>query len=285
MPTCGRIKDFELDDDKPRQFRVTVHDFSDDIPFDDYVSRAFPEIEISSHERLSRVFFVSVPHSVLISDLERLLSLLKTSVTILDDADESHALGMHWYSRVGRTALGELVLKSKSYGPASGDRAAAEQLARRMLNWVRDHPPYASADVVAAVPPGNRDKAYDLPQIIASAVAAEFSMTQCRISSTNTTPQKTLTGDENDVNIAGAFRVRDDLRGLRVVLIDDLYRFGRTMNEGVRALRAAGAGDVFALAASKTTEAVDGLYAYSDKWEDQREETPHPTERADLPFE
>ena len=254
MPTCGRIKDFELDDDKPRQFRVTVHDFSDDIPFDDYVSRAFPEIEISLHDWKPKVFFVSVPHSVLISDVERLLNLLKTSVTILDDADESHALGLHWYSDVGRTALGELVRKSKSYQPASGDRTAARELARHVSNWVRDHPLYASADVVAAIPPGNRDKAYDLPQIIASAVAGEFSMTQCRISSTNTTPQKTLAGDETDVDIAGSFSVRGDLRGLRVVLIDDIYRSGRTMSEGVRVLRAAGAREVVALAASKTSD-------------------------------
>lgn len=59
----------------------------------------------------------------------------------------------------------------------------------------------------------------------------------------------------------------DDLRGLTIVAIDDLYDTGRTMNEMVRALRAAGAARVLSLTAVKTAKNCYGMSPSSSNWQ------------------
>lgn len=53
--------------------------------------------------------------------------------------------------------------------------------------------------------------------------------------------QKALSSLERQENIRGAFRCTEELRGKRIVIIDDIITTGSTMREGVRALRAGGA--------------------------------------------
>lgn len=292
MPICGRIKDFHVTQEGGSpHLQVTVGDFSDDIPFKDYVQCAFPKVKISPTQR-SRTFLINAPASD-ITDLERLLSLLKTSVTILDTANESHALSMHKYvdkakiDRIdnGRTYYGKLVRVSKSYARGGGDYNKALELVSHMVQWVKSHPTYARVDAVAAIPPSNPDKDHDLPEMIAAELSRVLSLRVISITSTNTAQQKALDHEESDVAIAGAFSMSTDLRGLHVMLVDDIYHSGRTMAEGVRVLRAAGAKAVFSLAATKTLRDVDGLWAYLDNWEEVPETLMETSANEDLPFE
>ena len=82
-------------------------------------------------------------------------------------------------------------------------------------------------------------------------------------------PQKDLEPLEARLNLADKFRVNSDLGGKTILLLDDLYDSGATIDEGVRALRAAKAGVVLAFTASKTSRHCEGLYAYRRNWEDQ----------------
>jgi ComF family protein len=65
-----------------------------------------------------------------------------------------------------------------------------------------------------------------------------FALTRTR----PTRPQVGLNDRERHKNIAGAFAVHDPgaVRGLSVLLVDDVYTTGATVNECARALRAAG---------------------------------------------
>lgn len=69
-----------------------------------------------------------------------------------------------------------------------------------------------------------------------------------------TAPQKSLAPEERKRNIGGAFLVgrqeRKRLAGKRVLLIDDIYTTGSTMDEAARTLRRAGAEKVYYLAIS-----------------------------------
>jgi len=58
-----------------------------------------------------------------------------------------------------------------------------------------------------------------------------------------TAPQVGLNDKERQENIAGAFTVRDPVlvRGRSILLIDDVYTTGATVNECARVLRGAGA--------------------------------------------
>jgi len=52
--------------------------------------------------------------------------------------------------------------------------------------------------------------------------------------------------------VAGAFAVRRDVRGQRLLLLDDLYDSGATLEEVSRVLRAAGAAAVCVLTLTRT---------------------------------
>jgi predicted amidophosphoribosyltransferase len=65
--------------------------------------------------------------------------------------------------------------------------------------------------------------------------------------------QAGLTAADRATNLSGALRVRQDLRGLRVVVVDDVITTGATLAEAARALRAAGA-EVPAAAVIAATE-------------------------------
>ena len=203
-------------------------------------------------------------------DIEAYLNLLRDSVSMLDAADESFAMGMHWYRDLDRRSdLGELVYQAKSYRRGSGNRRQANLLSERIVAWLESNPRYRRADAVAPIPPGNADKDYDLPSLMARRVAHALGLRLLQIGSARRSPQK---GREEDLSrsvITGRFNVPHGLAGLTVVLLDDLYDSGATITEGARALRAAGAHTVLALTATKTSSHCEGVYPYSSNWEDE----------------
>lgn len=71
-----------------------------------------------------------------------------------------------------------------------------------------------------------------------------------------TRPQIELSGHERTVNVQGAFRLArpDDVEGKRVLLIDDVFTTGATMNECAKVLKEAGAASVIALTLARTSE-------------------------------
>jgi predicted amidophosphoribosyltransferase len=56
-------------------------------------------------------------------------------------------------------------------------------------------------------------------------------------------------------NVAGAFKVQGDVRGKRLLLVDDLYDSGATLEEVTRVLRQAGAARVCVLTLTRTIHA------------------------------
>lgn len=64
-----------------------------------------------------------------------------------------------------------------------------------------------------------------------------------------TRPQVELSGVERVKNVAGAFSLKrpQDITGKRVLLVDDVFTTGATMNECASVLKASGAGSVIAL--------------------------------------
>jgi len=72
--------------------------------------------------------------------------------------------------------------------------------------------------------------------------------------SRRTPPQADLPADRRQVNVSGAFamRPRTDVRGLTLVLVDDVSTTGATLDACARPLLDAGAAEVRALTAAKT---------------------------------
>ena len=71
---------------------------------------------------------------------------------------------------------------------------------------------------------------------------------------TETLPQSTLSLKERSPNVHGAFRVasRHTIEGMRLLLVDDIYTSGATVNECARVLLHGGAREVQVLTLART---------------------------------
>ncbi len=69
-----------------------------------------------------------------------------------------------------------------------------------------------------------------------------------------TKSQKALNAAERKTNISGAFRIKSDadIKGKKLLLIDDVCTTGSTLSEAARILREAGASEVIAASFAKT---------------------------------
>lgn len=68
-----------------------------------------------------------------------------------------------------------------------------------------------------------------------------------------TVPQKGLSRKERAENVKNAFGVEGDLRGKTLLLVDDVYTSGATLNACAKALKKAGAEKVFVLTIARVT--------------------------------
>ena len=294
MPYCGRIESFTIAE-HPDSWGVTVwlHYSSRNAGLSDLIPKIFPGsslvrvgtlqsdgewIDVSTGE-----FYYTVPKESVQRDvLEGFLQLLHWSVTIADDADESHALQVHEMppsdgaeerSKWAHTEMGRILNQAKSYDMMSGDRLAAMRLAEQFVDWIQWHPKYRSADAVVAPPAGNPNKKFDLPSLLASQIAGTLGMAHVESRKTKEThPQKDVGENQEELaeNVHGSMVVEEDLSGRIALVVDDLYKSGATVCELTRACKAAGASAVLALTATKAAKFCNGFSA--GRWRDTYEE-------------
>lgn len=95
-----------------------------------------------------------------------------------------------------------------------------------------------------------RERGYDLPELLFKQVVMDRGFTWqgllARVRPTS--PQFGLSPVERRLNLEDCFRVQGDVRGKNIILVDDIFTTGATMQEAAAALRAAGAQRVTGLA-------------------------------------
>src|SRR5438477_967277 len=113
-------------------------------------------------------------------------------------------------------------------------------------------------DVIIAVPlhpARERERGFNQANVLAELLAVHVSLPFRRLLERirHTTTQTALDRSERMVNLHNAFRLRKntDVRGLRVLLIDDVLTTGSTLNECARVLKRAGAISVHAATAAR----------------------------------
>lgn len=197
------------------------------------------------------------------ADVATLLGVLTSVLRIKDGLDECFALAQHMVltesGGFARTSVGQTVREAKPYdtGWNAGSKQQAVKLAAMLHDFVRAHPTYARAPLVAAVPASNPDKRFDLPTFLVEQVAAatgkENATPAIRKARTTRPMKDCATLAEKAANIKDAFVIdATRLAGKSVVLIDDIYHTGTSINELGRLLRAGGAQAVFGLTLTKT---------------------------------
>ncbi len=119
----------------------------------------------------------------------------------------------------------------------------------------------AEADVEAVTfvplyPARQRERGYNQAEILAHALARRLRkplLSRCLMRVRPTRTQTHLTARERATNVRGAFRARRSrrLEDQRVLLVDDVMTTGATVNECARALKGAGAAQVYVVTVAR----------------------------------
>lgn len=134
----------------------------------------------------------------------------------------------------------------------SGMRAAAVPLARAMTML-----PGGEEEILVPVPTTKRrrrERGYNQAALLARRMGEELGMTvtEALTRRDERAAQTTLSGAERLRNLVGCMSADGQVRGKRVLLVDDVYTTGSTAREAARALYAAGALSVGVFAAART---------------------------------
>jgi len=165
----------------------------------------------------------------------------------------SRFVGNRW----ARSETGELAYRFK-YG---GERHLAEELGRRLAEFISAHQDLRPFDAIVPVPPSPGKRAYQPVPALAEALGRRIGvpvMAEVLIKTRATRPQKEMRNlAQKQANVAGAFAVKgvSAMRGKRLQVLDDLVDSGMTMQEVTRVLLQAGAARVAVLALTKTIHA------------------------------
>ncbi|WP_143086208.1 phosphoribosyltransferase [Amycolatopsis saalfeldensis] len=196
--------------------------------------------------------------------LTELLELLKTVYVIEikypDSLNAALALDFYQDSADGAgpqpTETGEWIRRVKRYGeyhdlPQPEVDAAGKQLCEALFDTIAQHDWFAGADRVLLVPghvPGP-----SAGFMLGVNVAEQIGRPRVEVEpvTAGRKSAKQMTTKERAGLLAG-YRIREDLTGETVLIVDDLYQTGSTMTGIARAARRAGATTVLGLAATRT---------------------------------
>ena len=122
---------------------------------------------------------------------------------------------------------------------------------------------YKSADCVVAMPPSDPTKAFNLPRVLAAGIAKGWGRADLSASVITTAKRdglKNKSKAEKLATLRGTIAVDQEVfRGKIVLLVDDLYQSGISINYCALLLLEAGAKKVFGLACEKTCRNDDNL--------------------------
>jgi predicted amidophosphoribosyltransferase len=153
-----------------------------------------------------------------------------------------------------RSEVGELAYLYKY----RGGRHLARELAARWAELLAAHPELPRPDAVIPIPPSTA-REFDPVTALAQALAAQLSipaLADTLVKTRTTKPQKEMTAlAQKQANVAGAFALKGDMRGKRLILVDDLYDSGATLAEAARVLARAGVTSLVVLTLTKTIHA------------------------------
>ena len=275
MPQVAYLRDFEMGtmqnwlnvEIRPTCSRST-------IDYVELLSNAFPDATVSVIEEpkakglivfLGGYRYRLITHGIPKAGLQELLALYKTGVSISDELDECLALDSHFIpqeygddSRLVRTVIGELIDRAKY----KGDKNAATQLCDLAVRAASSHPRISGVQFIGCPTSNDNSKQLNLCDLLCNTLCEALSLEVITVDKIKeVSPQKDQGDDLATLqeNVDGAFKITADLEGGQILIVDDVYRSGATLNELGQACRNAGAEAVFGLVLSKTMKFALGI--------------------------
>lgn len=160
--------------------------------------------------------------------------------------EEGRSLWVH------RSPVSEAVYALKYQNRRIYGNIFGKEMAEHFENYLMNH----KITLIVPIPLHKRRKrirGYNQAEILARVISEQVRIpmdSDLLVRVKNTRPQKKLSGKERRKNICGAFAVRQKLTGQKIVLIDDIYTTGSTLDEAAEMLLKAGAEKVYFLTIS-----------------------------------
>lgn len=164
-----------------------------------------------------------------------------------------------------QTEIGALRAQAKPYGGSAATaqtKEAAEKLVEHCVKFLNNMGCYASADSIVAMPPSDPSKTYNLPRYLAKRIAEEWGREDLskHVTGTARNSIKEVPLANKLDTLRGTIKVADGVfNDRKVLLLDDLYQSGVSMNYCGLLLLQAGAKKIFGLACEKTCRNDDNL--------------------------
>jgi hypothetical protein len=164
-----------------------------------------------------------------------------------------------------QTEIGALRAQAKPYGDNTATAQtieAAEKLVEHCVTFLNNMGCYASADCIVAMPPSNSSKEYNLPRYLAKRVAKEWGredLSEHIVGEARNSIKEVPLANKFDT-LRGTITIAEDVfRNRKVVLLDDVYQSGISMNHCGHLLLRSGAKKIFGLACEKTCRNDDNV--------------------------
>ena len=279
MITPGRRRRMKLSLEWPELLhppREEGKDWSLVLPFCETLRNAFHSMCSAGHiglregkeERCYTFFNYLEENSIDFEHIEECLEIIGAYVAIRDCLALSFAID---YDREGgnpeapQTRVGQLRSQAKPYGREATEqtRRSADVLADECLAALKKLTCYDSATCIVAMPPSNPDKPFDLPKYLAAHISEKLEKPDKseKVRTVKARPgNKEVPCEEKLPNIEGTVAVDGEaFKGEIVLLIDDLYQSGVSMNYVAMLLLEAGARKIFGFSCEKTCSNDDNV--------------------------
>lgn len=164
-----------------------------------------------------------------------------------------------------QTKVGALRSRAKTYDrvPTADTYRAADELVKEGLDFLEKMTCYSTATCTVGMPPSRPDKPFDLPKYLSEKISKKLGITDltAMVKTTKVRPQlKDERLDTKLQSIEGTVSVDTNaLKDQIVLLIDDLYQSGVSMNYVTMLMLEAGVKKVYGLACEKTCRNDDNI--------------------------
>ena len=232
------------------------------VPFGAGFKRIFPfDLFPNSHDRYHEdSYWRGIPSEEEFDEINAWIKQQGARVFLRDCLYASIAMSHNFTDadeKGERTEIGELEYRAKQHH----DMAAVEALAEHCISTIMDIPLYRDADLVCATPP-RPDKGFDLPSQVVSIVSDRlgkddvtgyfnFGAEKKSVKSA-TLDEKWAAWEEAQMTFDGI-----DITDKKIILIDDKYQSGTTIQYIAMKLQEAGAYQVYGLSMVKTMRDTD----------------------------
>lgn len=274
-PRRYRLADFDRYLKAPGEISQNSQDWNLSFPFAETFVPAFEMVCKVDHIDFRRFQTGSGHYTFLknvsdkkIEEIKNWFSIISQYVALRDCLGLSFALD--YDKKDGdpnkpQTQIGSLRSRAKPYNAEATLEtfSAADELAQACLDFLQKVQCYNSVDTIVAMPPSKPNKKFDLPTYLAIKIAKKWGKTNLsnavctvreRLPIKNLALEDKLQALENTIQVAP-----DVFKGKTVLILDDLYQSGISINYVALLLLEAGAKNVVGLACEKTCRNDDNL--------------------------